>query len=68
MSSNGFIYINNLFLIIIIIIIIIIIQLWWNSLFLQANWCLWNVGHRFTKNRFLILFPCSLTFVAFRIL
>ena len=34
MSSNGFIYINNLFLnIIIIIIIIIIIQLWWNSLF-----------------------------------
>ena len=48
MSSNGFIYINNLFLII-IIIIIIIIQLWWNSLFLQANWFLWNVGHRFTK-------------------
>ena len=43
MSSNGFIYINNLFLI--IIIIIIIIQLWWNSLFLQANWFLWNVGH-----------------------
>ena len=34
MSSNGFIYINNLFLNIIIIIIIIIIQLWWNSLFL----------------------------------
>ena len=33
MSSNGFIYINNLFLNI-IIIIIIIIQLWWNSLFL----------------------------------
>ena len=32
MSSNGFIYINNLFLN--IIIIIIIIQLWWNSLFL----------------------------------
>ena len=32
MSSNGFIYVNNLFLN--IIIIIIIIQLWWNSLFL----------------------------------
>ena len=34
---------------------------------LQANWFLGNVGHWFTKNRFLILFPCSLTFVAFRI-